>query len=414
LLIELQDPAGSWAAVGTLQRRNERSWFEFLDDYWNMARRPVLGQVFEEQGRRWQSHTNVALPRWFSHLLPEGMLRAAVAAAAGVSSNREFELLMRLGATDLPGAVRATSTQGTPDHEPRAEPDHDESGNEPLLKFSLAGAQLKFSVYGDGRGLTVPVSGRAGNYILKFPDNRPGFENVPEREFSALELARAAGIDVPQARLVAPNTVRGLAQWAQRARPGSALAVERFDRGAGDQRVHMEEIAQVLNVPTLRGQAKYRYGNFETVAVVVESLTGTANVGAVIDRLVLNILVGNGDAHLKNWAFTYPDGRNPSLSPLYDVLPTVLFIRNDDLGMNLNGSKSFAATTVQSFGSLGRRTEFGQAQAVARAREATERVLAHWAEFTDRLDQASAHSLTERLGTLELLGPRHTPAGNAT
>ncbi len=57
------------------------------------------------------------------------------------------------------------------------------------MKFSLAGAQLKFSVYGYGRGLTVPAKGQAGNYVLKFPDGRPGFSGVPEAELGSLELA---------------------------------------------------------------------------------------------------------------------------------------------------------------------------------------------------------------------------------
>lgn len=46
----------------------------------------------------------------------------------------------------------------------------------------------------------------------------------------------------------------------------------------------------------------------------------------MIDRIVLNILVGNGDAHVKNWTFIYPDGSRPQLSPAYDIVPTVLYV----------------------------------------------------------------------------------------
>ena len=68
--------------------------------------------MFEEHGRFWRPNAHVALPRWFSHLLPEGRLREAVANAAGVSGQREFELIRRLGATDLPGAIRVIETVG--------------------------------------------------------------------------------------------------------------------------------------------------------------------------------------------------------------------------------------------------------------------------------------------------------------
>jgi serine/threonine-protein kinase HipA len=208
--------------------------------------------------------------------------------------------------------------------------EEEETDEDPLLKFSLAGAQLKFSVYGDGRGLTVPATGQAGNVILKLPDGRPGFEGVPEAELGALELARAAGIETPRARLVDLIDVVGLEDWAATTK-GKALAIERFDRREGDLRVHMEELAQVLNIPTARERAKYTKANFETVAIFVGALSGVYRVADVIDRIVLNVLVGNGDAHLKNWAFLYPDGKRPDLSPLYDVLPTVLFIAEDDL-----------------------------------------------------------------------------------
>ena len=145
-----------------------------------------------------------------------------------------------------------------------AELEDSREGSDPLLKFSLAGAQLKFSVLGGtGQGLTVPAAGQAGNVILKFPDNRPGFEKVPESELGCLRLAAAAGIDTAQARLVDPASISGLEDWAARAR-GLALAVHRFDRRPDGVRVHMEELAQVMGIPTADDNAKYRRADLET------------------------------------------------------------------------------------------------------------------------------------------------------
>ena len=73
---------------------------------------------------------------------------------------------------------------------------------------------------------------------------------------------------------------------------------------------------------------------------------------------MLNVLVGNGDAHLKNWAIVYPGGIKPSLSPLYDVLPTVLYIRKDDLGLKLDKSRLFESVTAKSFERIGTRTSY--------------------------------------------------------
>ncbi|MGH3873525.1 MAG: type II toxin-antitoxin system HipA family toxin [Pseudonocardiaceae bacterium] len=408
LAIQLQSPSGDWVDVGLLHSRDEHNWFEFTDSYWERADRPVLGQIFEERGRAWKPNSNVALPRWFSHLLPEGRLRSAVALAADVSSKREFELLRRIGSTDLPGAARAipVALEGRTDRVPPRVSEKDEVDLEnPLLKFSLAGAQLKFSVYGDGRGLTVPAAGQAGNVILKLPDGRPGFEGVPEAELGALELARAAGIEVPRARLVDLVDVVGLEDWATVVK-SKTLAIDRFDRGAGDLRVHMEELAQVLNIPTDSERAKYTKANFETVAIFVGELSGVHRVADVIDRIVLNVLVGNGDAHLKNWAFLYPDGKRPDLSPLYDVLPTVLFIAEDDLGMNLRKSKRFEAVTFESFQALGLRTQLGPDNARRRAASAVERILPNWSMLNEFLSVEKFSALSKRLNTLPIVQQR--------
>lgn len=403
LLIQIQAPSGVWVDVGLLKNNFSNNWFEFVPSYWEQANRPIIGQIFEEHGRGWRPNAHVALPRWFSHLLPEGRLRDAVALAADVNSVREFELLRRLGPTDLQGAVRAipaevdglTYQAPPPDVELKAEED-------PLLKFSLAGAQLKYSIFADGRGLTVPAQGTAGNVIAKLPDGRPGFDGVPQAEFGALHLARLAGIESAEASLVKVADISGLAKWVPWVGEAPVLAVKRFDRLAGDRRVHMEELAQVMDIPTARDRAKYESANFERVADYVAALAGVDATAVTIDRIVFNVLVGNGDAHLKNWAFQYLDGQNPTLSPLYDVLPTVLYIAKDDIGMNLNGSKDFADVTVQSFDKIATRTEFGVSNARQQAASAVERTLGVWGEFKQYLTHENFSRLTERLKDLPL------------
>lgn len=403
LAVQLQVGSGAWVDVGHLHHAGNRNWFEFADSYWRLGSRPVLGQVFEEHGQAWRPSARIALPHWFSHLLPEGRLRRAVAATAHSHEVNEFDLLKLLGPSDLPGATRVVPA------DPRGEyvlPDsgHDETADrdDPLLKFSLAGVQLKFSVYGDGRRLVVPARGQAGNVILKFPDERPGFTGVPEAELACLTLASSAGIDTADATLVSPHDVDGLQDWARRSR-GMALAVRRFDRRDDDVRVHMEELAQVMDIPTAVERAKYSRANFETIAVLVAALCGIDAVGVVIDRIVLNVLVGNGDAHLKNWAVQYVDGRTPVLSPLYDVLPTVLYLPADDLGLNLNRSKAFEAVVPESFDRLAARTGYGVEAARQRARDAVERIVEQWRTMSDHLGAEAFHRLSVRRDELALV-----------
>ncbi|MTD58774.1 type II toxin-antitoxin system HipA family toxin [Amycolatopsis pithecellobii] len=404
LLVQLQRPDAEWVDVGLLKNNYSDNWFEFLPSYWEQGGRPVLGQIFEEHGKDWKPNAHVALPRWFSHLLPEGRLRSAVAEAAHVNSVREFELLRRLGPTDLQGAVRALPIQasGLTYNVPEYWPDESDDNDNPLLKFSLAGAQLKYSIFSDGRGLTIPARGVAGNVIAKLPDGRPGFDGVPEAEYGALELARASGILTSDARLVRISDIKNLEKWVDWVGERLVLVVDRFDRAENGRRIHMEELAQIHNIPATRETAKYTSANFEIVASYVAELTGEDSVAEVIDRLVLNVLVGNGDAHLKNWAFRYLDGQNPTLSPLYDVLPTVLFVTEDDMGLNLGGTKMFAEVDLRSFDKIGKRTGFGVAQAREQARSAVERIRSNWNDLAAYLTLRNFVRLTDRLDGLPL------------
>lgn len=400
-LVQLANRAGGWTDVGLLGSSNNTNWFESFDSYWGLSERPILGQVFEDQGPGWKPSTHVVLPRWFSHLLPEGILRRTAARAAGIHADREFDLIAALGADDLPGAVRivAADRSGT-EHGLSSESEGARDFQDGPLKFSLAGLQMKFSVRNSDRGLTVPVSGAAGDVILKLPDARPDFGGVPTAEYAAMMLAMRAGIAVAEVTLVDARSIAGLEEWTSKfAEP--SLAVARFDRASGG-RVHVEELAQVMNVPVARAEAKYRFTNFESVAVTLDELAGQFAVEQVIDRIVLNVLVGNGDAHLKNWAVVYGDAQTPALSPAYDIVPTVLYVPNDDLGLNLNKSKNFTAVTPNSFKRLGELSGYGADEARDRAQLAAARVLDAWPILDEILPSEQSAHLSERLATLAL------------
>lgn len=66
-------------------------------------------------------------------------------------------------------------------------------------------------------------------------------------------------------------------------------------------------------------------------------------------RLLINILLGNGDAHLKNWTLIYSDAYSPRLSPLYDVVFTSPYIENDSLALNMVGTKQWFEITMKHF-----------------------------------------------------------------
>lgn len=320
--------------------------FSFDDTYRAAGRdRPTLSLGFKAaDGGLVESlrPTRVRLPPFFSNLLPEGHLREYLAARGGIHPDREFFLIWLLGA-DLPGAVGIHALDGTPPPGVDQRPSRATADHEPM-RFSLAGVQLKFSaVMETAGGLTVPAGGGGGDWIVKLPS--PRFDAVPENEYAMMTLARRAGIDVPDVRLVATHDIDGLPRDLPEAF-GQSLAVRRFDRPRPGQRVHIEDFAQVFGIYP---EQKYRRASYGSLARVLWLECGEEAVLEFARRLAFTVLIGNGDAHLKNWSLIYPDGRTPGLSPAYDLLATVPYLPADRLALSLAGTKVFADVNVERF-----------------------------------------------------------------
>lgn len=311
--------------VGTLCQRGDHTRFSFTEEYLSNDDRPVLGLRFEEKLRAPYAAA-LRLPRWFSNLLPEGPLREWIATDRGVALDREMELLAQVG-HDLPGAVQVVPATGPDENwkwsdEPAAPKAQTEVGDGVSpWRFSLAGVALKFSMLSLGDRLTVPAAGQHGDWLVKFPDYR--FADLPINEFAMMSLARDIGVDTPQVRLVHRDELEGL---PSRMWPNSELwayAVRRFDRrpDAARAAVHIEDFAQVRDKYP---NAKYE-GTFETVAALAYRGRDLRALREMARRLAFSVMIGNGDAHLKNWSLIYPDRRVPTLSPVYDLVSTTAY-----------------------------------------------------------------------------------------
>ena len=323
--------------IGVITRlTGEKQIFAFEQDYIDDPDRPTLSLSYKSRTGGLvtavrQVHRRV--PTFFSNLLPEGHLRTYLAERAGVNPEREFFLLAALGA-DLAGAATVKPLDGDDDSDGAdREARRDETGG--ALRFSLAGVQLKFSaIMESSGGLTIPVHGIGGSWIVKLPSTR--FAAVAENEFVMLELARSIGIPVPRTRLVPVSSIHGLpAEAASLA--GSALSVERFDRGPGGRRIQMEDFAQVFGIFP---EGKYKSVSYANIARVLWAETGEQGAHEFVRRLVFSVLIGNGDMHLKNWSILYPNTRAPVLSPAYDFVATLPYIPNDKLALTFGGSRS--------------------------------------------------------------------------
>ena len=367
--------------VGEIVRfKTGRIAFEFDPGYAARPDRPTLGQSFlDERGdivHGGPATVSGELPPFFSNLLPEGRLRTYLADMAGVRETREFDMLDLVG-RDLPGAVEVTREgQGTDDHREQLDEQAPSGvGTADVLRFSLAGVQLKFSAIEEAAGgLTVPAHGIGGDWILKLPSVH--YDGVPENEYSVMSLAGAVGIEVPETRLVPMDEIAGLppAVLDGRMAGAKALAVRRYDR-IPRGRVHAEDFAQVLGQ---RPADKYNRYTCADLARLLAAFCGEGAVEEFAKRLMFAALVGNGDMHTKNWSLIYRDRRRPELSPAYDLLCTTAYIPEDGLALRLGSARRWEALTLDDFAAVANAAHVNPQAFVRTATETANRFRDTW------------------------------------
>lgn len=284
-----------------------------------------------------------------SNLLPEGSLRELIAQGLKVHVDNEFYILSYLG-EDLPGAIEAMpmEPEDIPDYVLRAHGKAKAVKFDKVTqenKFSLAGVQMKFSMKEKDGRYNLSKGNVLGDWIIKTPSTKHKF--VPLNEYTAMSLAGMVGVDIPQIKLVELDKLDNLPQ-INLPDEKQAFAIKRSDRD-DDQRIHMEDFAQIL---VKYPHEKYTSANYENIGKVIYDFSGDglADVQQFARRLLVNILLANGDAHLKNWSFLYPDKVTPRLSPAYDIVTTSVYIENETkYALNLGKTKEWYTVTMGHF-----------------------------------------------------------------
>ncbi|WP_062267811.1 type II toxin-antitoxin system HipA family toxin [Endozoicomonas arenosclerae] len=335
--------------------RNGRNVLSFVDEFKHDSNRPTFSLTTHPDFPRsdmllsesWKK--NHRLHPVLSNLLPEGALRELIAQGLKVHVDNEFQILSYLG-RDLPGALMAQPV------DPEEVPENILSSHEksrvvkmesPVRenKFSLAGVQMKFSMKEKEGRYNLSKGDVLGDWIIKTPSTRHQY--VPLNEFTAMTLASLAGVNIPDIKLVELEKLDNLPQ-VNLPDEKLAFAIRRFDR-QGRARIHMEDFAQVfMKYP----HEKYRFGNYEQIGKILYQYSGEGlyDIQQLARRLLVNILLANGDAHLKNWSLLYSDQRTPRLSPAYDIVTTRVYIEDEkQFALNLGKTKNWYEVTHEHF-----------------------------------------------------------------
>ena len=336
------DGRGGREGIAYLSQYGDILRVSFDESYINNPQRPTLSlsyqgdteaatrQILASARDARLVRTDGRWPVYFQNLLPEGHNRERLARERHCSPDDEFELLAAAG-HDLMGALEVEpvpAQEGVPDvvrhwHTTQGldvlEPGFVEFPVEDAA--SLPGVVTKFSAVQDGRRYTVHRQGAAGSVILKLPTT--AHPDLVANEYAGYQLCKALGLHCAEASII----TRAQADLPDTVPFNDILAVQRFDHLPGGQRVHMEEFNQVLGYTPRQKYGKGLVQDYATMLRVLNRLSSqpVQDTREFLARMVAFILMGNTDAHLKNWALVYPDGRTPQLAPVYDPVCVAAF-----------------------------------------------------------------------------------------
>ena len=263
-----------------------------------------------------------------SNLLPDDIIRTRLGEILQIPRENTFAFLKAIGG-DCAGAVAFFTVGSTPrtdaagefrelsDEEAGAILDNLEKRpldiGEEGLRISGAGAQDKLIACArDGRVL-LPLNGTPSTHIIK-----PEIRNYPgsvENEWYAMSLAKACGLSAAVSEVAMIGGKR-------------RFISTRYDRTLSKGcmiRLHQEDFCQMLGIdPKRKYETLGGPGIVASFQLLRELPVSAADVLEFIDRIIFNFLVGNGDAHGKNFSVLYRDGI-ATLAPVYDIMSTTVY-----------------------------------------------------------------------------------------
>lgn len=300
---------------------------------------------------------------YFSNLLPDEDKRKEVASIHKISKENTLGLLYKIGG-DCAGAVSLYPVDVAPEFDGLDEYEllSADKRNEILLnlhriplgtgdedfRISGSGAQDKLIARVKDGNIYLPLRGTPSTDIIKpnIKDHNKVWDSV-FNEFFCMNLAKECGLEVPKSYIIYWDDI-------------PYYVVERYDRFIDKDdnvsRIHQEDFCQALSIDP---EKKYESEGGPTLKDCYDLLV-SIGVPAndkirFLDMIIFNYMIGNGDAHGKNFSIIYRE-RLPNVSPCYDVLSDAVYyedISKHKMAMKLGGQKYFSSKVkIENFDKL--------------------------------------------------------------
>lgn len=283
-------------------------------------------------------------------LLPEGESRVAIARDVDLAPTDTYGLIRTLG-RDCAGALVIQPAEEAPPRRPTtatAVPFDDSAlaqsvrnlRSAPLgaggrVRISLAGVQEKLVVTRMlDRRWGRPVDGTPSTHILK--PELPDFPDSVQNEAFCMRVARRLGLEAAD---VETTDIAGR----------RVLVVERFDRRVTSdgevERIHQEDFCQATGIPPEKKYEEHGGPSLRRIAGILADVAETGSVERLVGAMTVNALIGNGDAHAKNFSLLHKQSGALTLTPLYDLVST-LYYGDDRLAMYIDDVRRIDRVTV--------------------------------------------------------------------
>ncbi|MBV8160429.1 MAG: type II toxin-antitoxin system HipA family toxin [Acidimicrobiia bacterium] len=297
-----------------------------------------------------ERYTDGVVRPFLDGLLPEGAPRRAVADDLNLKASDTFGLIQGLG-RDCAGAVVIQSAGDPPPPLPTtaaAEQLTDADlaalvanlrtaplGIADRVRISLAGVQEKLVLtrMPDG-SWGRPVDGTPSTHILK--PELPEYPQTVENEAFCMRLAKHLQLDVASVETTSVDGRR-------------LIVVERFDRivrGDGSvERLHQQDFCQATGIPPVKKYQEDGGPSLRRVAAILQAVSTDEALDVLLRAVILNVLIGNGDAHGKNFSLLHEPSGTLRLAPLYDLLSTMHY-GDDRLAMYIDDVRRTSRVTA--------------------------------------------------------------------
>jgi len=331
--------------------------FEYLESWLAKPDAVVLSQSLPLRKERFPARE---CRGFFGGILPEESKREIIARNLGISARNDYAMLEQIGGECAGAVTFIPEGQQPPEREYhyrkldakelagilRDLPKRPLLAGEKGIRLSLAGAQDKVAVRIEGEEVSLPLGGAPSTHILKPAVER--FAGVVSNE--ALCMTLAAHINLPAAKVE-----------TRRVEDVEYLLVERYDRkhatvdGAPTvERLHQEDFCQAQNIVSEMKYQKEGGPSFKQCFALLRnvSIAPVLDLANLLDAAIFNYLVGNNDAHGKNFSFVYED-KQIRLAPLYDVICTINYPElSTDMAMKIGREYSSEKVAPKDFEQL--------------------------------------------------------------